>query len=216
MGNAITVKLAMEQIDDIFRDRDAEEWKNFLDTYIFLRENLRRADAADISADYQRKFNYFYQVRRNAAWRKKFYSLLFRYAKEGKSDFADILNELFRATGRVEASFASKFAATINPDLPLIDRNVLSYLDLELPTSQRSPQGRIATIVELYGNMKQGFTAYLSSPLGQYLIARFTAEHGDKKISEMKILDFVLWRSGGRKAEGSNQHAPSASVMDHY
>jgi hypothetical protein len=31
------------------------------------------------------------------------------------------------------------------------------------------------------------------------LVARFTAEHGYKKISPMKILDFVLWQSGGKK-----------------
>jgi hypothetical protein len=199
MANAIAIKLTKKEIDGVFERRDHEKWEKILDVYIFLRENLHRADAEDISADYRRKFNYFYQVRRNAEWREKFYSLFFKHTKEGNADFAAILNELFKATGKIEASFASKFAATIDPNLPLIDRHVLSYIDQELPTSQRSPEGRIATIVELYGNMKVEFTTFLSTPNGQHLVARFTAEHGDKKISPMKILDFVLWQSGGKK-----------------
>jgi hypothetical protein len=31
---------------------DLKEWEKDLDVYIFLRENLARADAPDISADY--------------------------------------------------------------------------------------------------------------------------------------------------------------------
>lgn len=199
MGNGITIKLTKEEIDTVFYERDPKEWDKFLDVYIFLRDNLGRADAADIAADYQRKVNYFYQVRRNAAWREKFYSLFFRCAKEGNADFAGILRALFAMSGRVEASFASKLAATIDPDLPLIDRHVLTYIDQELPTSQRSPEGRITTVIELYNDMKKGFTSYLTTASGQYLVARFTTEHGDKKISPMKMLDFVLWQSGGKR-----------------
>jgi len=199
MANVITIKLTKEEIDGVFNDRDPKEWGKVLDVYVFLQEHLHHADAADIVTDYQRKFNYFYQVRRNAEWRRKFYALFFKHAKEGKADFADVLNTLFIKTGKVEASFSSKFVATIDPTLPLIDRHVLSYIDQELPTSQRSPEGRIATIIELYDNMRETFTAFLETTNGQYLNARFTAEHKDKKFSPMKMLDFVLWQSGGKK-----------------
>lgn len=199
MANEITIKLTREEIDDIFSGRDSKKWEKVLGVYVFLRENLYQADAADISAEYQRKFNYFYQVRRNEEWRKKFYSLFFRHSKEGNADFAIVLNELFSMTGMVEASFASKFVATIDTRLPLIDRHVLTYIDQELPTSQRSPAGRIATIVDLYRNMTDAFNTFLTTPTGRYLIARFSAEHTDQKISSMKMLDFVLWQSGGKK-----------------
>jgi len=199
MEKILQIRLTKAEIDAVFKKRDKEKWDKVLDVYLFLRENLACADAPEITATYQRKFNYFYQVRRNAAWREKFYALYFRHAKERRADFAHVLNTLFKETGKIEASFASKFVAMIDPDLPLIDRHVLSYLDQELPTNRRSPEGRIATIIELYGNMKEGFTAFLETDRGRYLVARFMVEHKDKKISPMKMLDFVLWQSGGKK-----------------
>ena len=111
MGNTITVKLTKEEIDEVFLGIDPANWNKVLDVYIFLRENLARADDQKISAEYQKKFNYFYQVRRNAEWREKFYSLFYKYSKERNADFADILNALFKRTGMIEASFSSKFAA---------------------------------------------------------------------------------------------------------
>lgn len=193
------IRLTKAEIDAVFNRRDKEKWNKVLDVYLYLRKNLARADVPEIIAIYQRKFNYFYQVRRNAAWREKFYVLYFRHAKERRADFAHVLKELFRATGKIEASFASKFVATIDPDLPLIDRHVLSYLDQELPTNRRSPEERIRAIIELYDDMREGFAAFLKTDRGRYLVARFMAEHGDKKISPMKMLDFVLWQSGGKK-----------------
>ncbi len=199
MKNPIIISLAKKEIDAILNERDAGRWDKNLHVYLFLRENLSRADAVDISTEYQRKFNYFYQIRRNAEWRRKFYSLFFRHAKEGRADFGDVLNTLYQMTGKVEASFSSKFVATIDPHLPLIDRHVLSYIDQKLPTNGGTPENRIAAIIELYGSMVKEFAAFLQTDTGQYLVARFSAEYNGARISPMKMLDFVLWQSGGKK-----------------
>ena len=199
MPNRITISLTREEVERVFDERDSRQWEKFLGIYLFLRDNLSRADAADVLAEYQRKFNYFYQVRRNAKWREKFYALFFKCSKERRVDSAEVLNELFALTGRVEASFASKFVATIDPSLPVIDRNVLTFIDRKLPTSQRDPEGRIVTIVELYSEMREAFPAFLGTACGRYLIDRFAAEHKGRLISPMKMLDFVLWQSGGKK-----------------
>jgi hypothetical protein len=201
MQSPITVHLTTEEVERVFENRDSKQWEKFLDVYLFLRGNLSRADAADISAECQKKFNYFYQVRRNAQWREKFYTLFVKYSKENRADFADVLGALFTLTGRVEASFASKFVATIDPNLPLIDRNVLTFIDRKLPTSDRDPEGRIVAIVDLYSNMTEAFPAFLGTACGRYLVDRFTAEHKDRLISPMKMLDFVLWQSGGKTNE---------------
>lgn len=200
MANAIEIKLTKEEVDDVFNRRDKKKWEKIIGVYIFLLENITRADAVDVSGEYQKKFNYFYQVRRNALWRKEFYALFVRYSKNGKSDFADVLQTLHVKTGKIEASFASKFAATINPDLPLIDRHVLNYIKRKLPSSQRSPADRMFTIIALHDAMRKEFTAFLNNtPSGKHLIKRFKVEYPKAKISEMKMLDFVLWQSGGKK-----------------
>lgn len=200
IGNDIRITLTKREIDSIFKRRNPRKWFKLLDAYLFLRENIERADHADIFAEYQKKFNYFYQVRRNAGWRAKFYELFSRHAQTRNADFASILKSLHEKTGMVEASFASKFAATINPDLPLIDRHVLSHIGRKLPPSGRRAEERIPFIIALHSEMQTGFAAFLkSSAAGKHLVDRFTAEFEHAKISPMKMLDFVLWQSGGAK-----------------
>ena len=193
------IKLTKKEIDAVFKKRNPKKWDKILDVYVFLIENLDRTDNPDISAEYQKKFNYFYQVRRNAKWRKKFYSLFSKYANRRNANFGNILNAIYKETGMVEASFSSKFAATIDADLPLIDRHVLTYIDRKLPSNQQDPEDRIAAIIELHDNMKREFNAFLRTPRGRHLISRFTKEHNDKKISHMKMLDFILWQSRGKR-----------------
>jgi hypothetical protein len=153
---------------------------------------------AHILADYERKFNYFYQVRRNAEWRKKFYALF--YDLRGREiKFADILSVLFRETQKIEASFASKLAATLDPALPIIDRHVLSYIGERLPSASKNSAERMMMIGELYAAMKRNFTEFLASASGVHLLHRFSSEYPNRTINDMKKLDFVLWQSGGKK-----------------
>ena len=54
-------------------------------------------------------------------------------ARSGGFDFSLTLVELFAATGRIEASFASKLHATLHPNAPVTDSVVLENLGLRLP-----------------------------------------------------------------------------------
>ena len=195
----ILPRLTKKEIDDILGARDLSRWEKDLGVYVYLREHLHRAADPAITGDYQRKFNYFYQVRRNAEWRDKFYALFYERVRVGTADFGDVLRALHVATNRVEASFASKFVATINPNSPVIDRHVLSYLHQKLPPQTRPPEERIAMIIEIYEGMREGFAVYLASPEGSYLAERLSNERAGKELIPMKMLDFVLWQSGGKK-----------------
>lgn len=194
------IKITKKEIDLIFKNRNLKKWDKIIETYIFLLDNIKNADRKDISAEYQRKFNYFYQVRRNAKWRGEFYKIFFNYSKRNISDFELVLKKLYLKTGKVEASFASKFVATVNPRLPIIDRHVLSFLGQKLPQNRNDNNNRIFKIAELYKEMTREFTRFLENePEGNYLIKRFIKEYPKIKISKMKMLDFVLWQSGGKK-----------------
>jgi hypothetical protein len=192
------IKITKEQIDEIFKNRNCKRWEKNIKTYIFLLDNIKNAHKKYILAEYQRNFNYFYQVRRNIKWRSEFYKLFFKYVKSNKSDFSDVLMALYKRTGNVEASFSSKFIATINPKLPIIDRHVLSFLGEKLP-SYKNDKDRIAQIVKLYEKMNVEFADFLeNTEEGKYLVKKFVSEYPDIKISKMKMLDFVLWQSGGK------------------
>jgi hypothetical protein len=87
--------------------------------------------ASEAAATFQRRFNGYYGVRRNAAWRAVFYGI-FEAMKSAPQDrrarFQQVLGALHEATGRVEASFASKLVALLDPGAPIIDSLVRRFL----------------------------------------------------------------------------------------
>lgn len=141
---------------------------------------------------FQRRFNAFYRVRRGPTWRAAFYRLLERGKSRGLS-FAEALRAIHRATGRVEASFASKLVATLDPDLPVIDRVVLGNLSVRLAAAGPVAE-RLKRAVELHAAMSHGYRRYLATPGGKRLVREFARRHRNAEVSRVKMLDLVLWQ----------------------
>ncbi|MHA3795442.1 hypothetical protein ACX0MU_27540 [Rhizorhabdus wittichii] len=91
-----------------------------MDRYQYLMERVGRCDVRT-DAHFQRTFNGLYMVRRGAPWRKAFYDLFETQKTAGEQSFQHVLTVLHDLTGRVEASFASKLLATIDPAMPVYD-----------------------------------------------------------------------------------------------
>jgi hypothetical protein len=160
--------------------------------YQWLQAELHRRDVSRDHA-YQARFNGFYRVRRNPAWQRAFYGLL----EQGKSSQASLLGVLLAlhaATGRVEASFASKLVATIDPGQPVIDSVVLRNLGFRLP-SVAEVASRIEGIVALRDRMAGAFSKYLETANGRYLAKRFKELYPEAQVTEVKMLDLVLWQT---------------------
>jgi len=120
------INLTKKQIDFVLTKIEES-----LNKYDYLQRNFRRIDVST-APDYQKKFNSYYRVRRNFEWRSHYFKLL----EENKSKgilFSDALRTMYRNTGRYEASFVSKLVATIDTNLPVIDKFVLSNAGLKLP-----------------------------------------------------------------------------------
>ena len=82
------------------------------DKYKMIIENVRKVDvSADL--DFQRTYNGFYRIRRNAEWRAAYYGL-FEEIKNSNPTFEQIIRTLYRDTGNIEASFSSKMLATVD------------------------------------------------------------------------------------------------------
>jgi hypothetical protein len=167
-----------------------------LQQYVWLQANRY---ASDLRSDllFRRQFNYFYRVRRNKEWQDKFYELL-ESLKGTRVSFPDVFNALYRATGRYEASFASKLLATLNPDMPVIDSIVLGNLHLRLPPVRS--KDRVSRIHQLHVKLLASFTAYLATEDGKYLVTRFRETYAGIDISEIKLLDLVLWQTRAKRA----------------
>ena len=111
--------------------------------------------------------------------------------KSKRPSLVDVLQHLHGNTGRVEASFASKLVATVDPTQPVIDSVVFDNVGLRLPTG--STAARIAGIVERRTFLNVSYSEFLRSDAGRDLVAKFKAAYPRVRIKKMKMLDLVLW-----------------------
>src|SRR5215472_8719126 len=102
-----------------------------LTKYLWLQRQVRLCDVT-ANEEFQRTFCSFYRVRRDSQWQSKYFALL-ESSKLGGIDFPRALQEINLRCGKIEASFASKLVATLDPSKPVIDKFVLNYFGLQLP-----------------------------------------------------------------------------------
>ena len=80
------------------------------DKYKMIIEHVRKVDvSADL--DFQRTYNGFYRIRRNAEWRAAYYGF-FEEIKKNNPTFDNIIRTLYRATLNIKASFSDHWCLT--------------------------------------------------------------------------------------------------------
>lgn len=155
---------------------------------------MRSVNSTDVSQDesFQRQFNGFYVVRRNVEWRAIYYALFERIKHDENVSFSLILEELFMKTGNVEASFASKMLATINPNMPIWDKYVVQNLGLKVPLM--SDPNRIKKTMDLYDNICEWYQEFLQTDNAAECIELFDKMLPDYAwLSPVKKIDFYVW-----------------------
>lgn len=160
------------------------------DKYKQIMETVRKTDVST-DLDFQRTFNAFYRVRRNAVWRKAYYDL-FEASKDNNPSFESIIGTMYEATGNIEASFSSKMLATINPEMPIWDRYVVQNLSLDIKGKTKEDQLKCA--VNLYDKMINWYDGFLRTANGRDCIVVFDRVlPGYVWMSDVKKIDFYLW-----------------------
>jgi hypothetical protein len=77
--------------------------------------------------------------------------------------------------------------------MPVIDSVVLQSVNLTLPSY--NSRDRTARLERLHETLVVWFNAFLTTETGCYLVKRFREEYPDARISQVKMLDFVLWQT---------------------
>ena len=170
--------------------------------------DLRKNVATDF--EYQKNFNHYYRVRRDADWLKQFYNF-FEKNKNNKSiTFAEILRYLSNIehnvkktaknpTGKaktIEASFASKMLATIHPDHPIWDAQVLRALKIKTADSLDREE-KIQECIKIYQKIEDEIAAFKITVEGKRCVEEFDKTFPScKDFSEFKKIDFYLWNLG--------------------
>jgi hypothetical protein len=161
-----------------------------LQKYCWLQSELPRRDVSR-DTEFQRRFAGFYRVRRGTAWRHIYFDLL-QSRKTSSVTFAEALRSLRDTTGKVEASFASKLVATIDPTQPVIDSIVFKNLGLTLPP--RSAADRLEQLERMYALLSNWYREQVVSSGGRELIRLFRAAYPQAAVTDTKALDLVLWQ----------------------
>lgn len=159
--------------------------------YCWIQDNFLQCD---VSRDrtFQKRFNGFYKVRRNAEWQRHYYQLM-DAAKQHPQTYAETLHALRQATGSMEPSFASKLVATLDPEKPIVDKYVLSNFGLRLP--YHNAVGREYQTVQVYAELCRRYEALMGTPIAGVIYRRFAEAYPWAHISDLKKIDLVLWQT---------------------
>jgi hypothetical protein len=158
--------------------------------YQWLQDKVSKCDVTT-DPEFQRRFNAFYRVRRNAEWRSEFFALMEK-SKSSGTNFSGALQTVHRSTGRIEASFTSKLVATLDPSKPVIDKFVFRCFKLRLPNWGSA--NREEKTIELYGQLCLKYDGFTKSPDGVKIRNMFDERYPDAKITDIKKIDLVLWQ----------------------
>jgi hypothetical protein len=158
--------------------------------YCWIQEHVHQCD---VSRDphFQKRYNGFYKVRRGAMWQEAYYGIMERL-KHRQASFATVLQMLRKETDRVEASFASKLCATLDPEKPVVDRYVLGHFGLRLPYSCAA--NRAARIAGLYDDLCHSYYLFMQTPVADQMCARFSETFPCADITDLKKVDLILWQ----------------------
>lgn len=172
-------------------------WLNIKIGLLKYEKIMERFSQVDVSRDeeFQRTFNGFYRVRRR---KPDFYKALYSFLeshKNKKITFAEVLQYFYERFGRLEASFSSKIVATINPDMPIWDSEVLKRLKIKTPAYTLTPTERFNQTVEKYNQIIQWYRDYMDTEEAKKMIEAFDKEIGVPNITTTKKIDFILWQT---------------------
>ena len=163
-----------------------------LSRYAYTVDQLHRTNVEEDLA-YQRTFNGLYGVRRNADWRGRFYRIFEQQKSNADIEFGEVLRSIFESTGRVEASFASKLIATVDPTRAVYDSIVRSNLGLRTRTG--SGLEKIADAVDDYQAIQAHLDALIRADRFPLLRQRFDREFPQlKEFTDIKVLDLLIWQ----------------------
>lgn len=176
-----------------------------IDVYVFLQARFR--DTEDLRTDsvFKSLFRSYYRLDYaglSEEFKKEFFEVFEECRLARNPDIPHIVKRLIEVktlqhSKTLQFSFASKMAATINPQLPIYDSLVAALFSFSTGYHTRVPDLRIQRFMRFYDHLRTTLTAARDHPI----IATLSDDIG-KKVSAWngiewaKKADFVFWSAG--------------------
>jgi len=220
-GRNIMLKL-IRDFNDTEIETAIKNAKDGIDTYNNIMEQF---SSTDVSKDnsFKETYKIFYGMHRFCS--DEFIDVYFNYLQKNKNSnpkptFTDTLKYFYetgkrRKNGKLvyEFSFVSKLLATLDPDLPVWDQNVLSKFGKKNPVNylpkakrknetteernkreEKAKTRRIEKAEKLYNELVEWYNKHLSSKDGNKWKNFFDEEYPNSNITSTKKIDFILWQ----------------------
>jgi hypothetical protein len=93
-------------------------------------------------------------------------------------------------------SEGSRVLVSLSLSMPVIDAIVLKNLNMRLPPSGASD--RLAGICKIHQSLQSSLDAILQSENGGHLIRKFREKYWPADITDIKVIDLILWQTRPR------------------
>lgn len=204
-----------KEIDEIKIRECLEKRKARIKIYIELINELHETDVSK-NIEYIKKYKNFYRMNMARGLSDEFYNDYFIFLQNNKNNkdnltFEKVLKYLYyesKKSKRIEASFSSKLLATINPNMPVWDTNVFSWLkeyNIKKPKITKDKDLQLNLTINTYKLLEKILNNIIKNE-GQKYIQVFNDTFVNNpdllNISDMKKIDLILWSLGDKNKKG--------------
>lgn len=144
------------------------------------------------NTNFKRLYNHFYRMGRRSETYYALYFELMESLKGKQVNFSYVLDTIYSNTGRVEASFASKLLATIDPSKPVWDKFVLLNFKLKAPTYYASD--RLTQVANIYREIETHFNDNLETQQWLEELEKFDELFPHNNLTPIKKADLIIWQ----------------------
>lgn len=193
-----------KQFDLLQIEKSLPKKESGIKKYFSIMNMLNNCDVS-LEKEFQKLYNGFYRLRLPATeYYKEYYNYLEKNKNNKSLNFENVIEYISNVTGRVEASFSSKILATINPDMPVWDNNVLSNLSIKKPNGNF--QDKIIKSIIVYSNLCNYYKEFLNTDNAKQILKLFNDIFPQySSITDIKKIDLAIWSLGARPKKSKNK-----------
>jgi hypothetical protein len=179
--------------------------KENVDIYLFLMKEFKKGDILDNHV-FQLVFRAFYQLD-NPGFSKEQKKRFFKLLHQRQHNLDNIISDLYSIKKNIQFSFTTKLLHTIDTNKPIFDKYVGRSLKMGnvYGANQTRPKRidlclkKIDASYELLTSRTQELLSRKEVQI-QKMIEDFHKMYpNERRISDMKVLDFILWTYGKSK-----------------
>ena len=170
--------------------------------YLFLKNEYIKGNILN-NFVFQFVFRSYYKLD-GAGLSDKIKNHFFKLLSDKQTNLETILTELYaiptlRNRNTIQFSFATKLLHTINNDLPIFDSEVGKIFNIGVSGVGRD--ARTASCVKIYDSLKIYYIELKKEEKIREIIIKLRQKFNvnAEKVSDTKILDFIIWSLGKLK-----------------